>query len=96
MGEYNGQQIVPRDWVAASTAPSAPTATGAVGYGYQWWIPRGATEGEFMARGIYGQYVYVNRARGVVIATNAADRNFRDLGVSQQNIAIFRAIADSI
>ncbi|WP_299412185.1 serine hydrolase [uncultured Sulfitobacter sp.] len=95
-GRYNGVQIVPEDWVAASTVPSAPTAVGAIGYGYQWWIPQGAVDGEFMARGIYGQYVYVNRTRGVVIATNAADRRFRDEGVSAQNIAIFRAIADNI
>ena len=95
-GEYNGRQIVPADWVAASTAPSAPTAEGEIGYGYQWWIPKGAIAGEFMARGIYGQYVYVNRARGVVIATNAADRKFRDEGVADENVAIFRAIADGI
>ena len=49
-----------------------------------------------MARGIYGQYVYVNRARDVVIATNGADRNFRDEGVADMNVAIFRAIADGI
>ena len=95
-GEYNGRQIVPADWVAASTAPSAPTAEGEIGYGYQWWIPKAAIPGEFMARGIYGQYVYVNRARGVVIATNAADRKFRDEGVADENVAIFRAIADGI
>lgn len=95
-GEYNGRQIVPADWVAASTAPSAPTAEGEIGYGYQWWIPKAAIAGEFMARGIYGQYVYVNRARGVVIATNAADRKFRDEGVADENVAIFRAIADGI
>ena len=95
-GEYNGRQIVPAAWVAASTAPSAPTAEGEIGYGYQWWVPKGAIAGEFMARGIYGQYVYVNRARGIVIATNAADRNFRDEGVADQNVEIFRTIADGI
>lgn len=95
-GNYNGTQIVPRDWVAASTVPSAPTAAGAIGYGYQWWIPQGAQEGEFMARGIYGQYVYINRTRGVVIATNAADRKFREEGVADLNVAIFRSIANSI
>ena len=95
-GNYNGTQIVPQDWVAASTVPSAPTATGKIGYGYQWWIPQGAVEGEFMARGIYGQYVYVNRTRDVVIATNAADKKFREEGVSAQNIAIFRSIANNI
>ena len=95
-GRYNGQQIVPADWVAASTAPSAPTQDGEIGYGFQWWIPVGAPEGEFMARGIYGQYVYINRARGVVIATNAADRKFREEGVGAQNIEIFRNIANNI
>lgn len=95
-GRYNGTQIVPAAWVAASTVRSAPTAEGEIGYGYQWWIPKGAVEGEFMARGIYGQYVYVNRASGVVISTNAADRKFREDGVADQNVEIFRAIADSI
>jgi len=95
-GNYNGTQIVPQGWVAASTVPSAPTATGKIGYGYQRWIPQGAVEGEFMARGIYGQYVYVNRTRDVVIATNAADKKFREEGVSAQNIAIFRSIANNI
>jgi len=95
-GRYNGHQIVPADWVAASTVASAPTAPDAIGYGYQWWIPKGALQGEFFARGIYGQYVYIDRAQGVVIATNAADRKFRDAGVADQNIAIFRAIANSI
>lgn len=95
-GYWNERQIVPRDWVAASTTPSAPTAQGRIGYGYQWWIPVGATEGEFMARGVYGQYVYINQPRGVVIATNAAHRGFREDGASARNIAIFRAIANEI
>ncbi|QUJ75390.1 serine hydrolase [Sulfitobacter albidus] len=95
-GRWNGQQIVPADWVAASTVPSAPTAPGAIGYGYQWWIPADAPEGEFMARGVYGQYIYINRARGVVIASNAAHRGFRADGASARNIAVFRAIANGI
>jgi hypothetical protein len=49
-----------------------------------------------MARGIYGQYIYIDTARGVVIATNAADRNFRGAGVSQSNVDTFRLIARSI
>ena len=95
-GEWQGQQIVPADWVAASTVPSAPTAEGEIGYGYQWWIPQGSAPGTYMARGIYGQYVYIDTARGVVIATNAADRQFRETGVSQTNVDIFRLIARSL
>ncbi len=95
-GNYNGRQIVPADWVDASTVASAPTAAGEIGYGYQWWVPAGAEPGEFMARGVYGQYIYVNRDAGVVIATNAADRKFRDAGVSDQNIEIFRLISTDL
>ena len=95
-GFYNGRQIVPADWVAASTLPSAPTKPRQFGYGYHWWIPKGATVGEYMGRGIYGQYIYVDQSKGVVIATTAADRQFREDGVDDQNVAIFRAIADSL
>ena len=95
-GQWNGQQIVPEDWVTESTSPTAPTAEGHIGYGYQWWIPQGASEGEYMARGIYGQYIYVDSARDVVIATNAADRKFREAGVAEHNIEIFRQIAASL
>ena len=95
-GMWRGKQIVPADWVAASTMPSAPTAPQKTGYGLQWWIPAGSAPGVFMARGIYGQYIYIDTAAGVVIATNAADRQFRDPGVSHQNEAIFRLIASNL
>ncbi len=95
-GQFNGQQIVPADWVAASTVPSAPTAEGEYGYGYQWWMPKDGRNGEFLARGVYGQYIYINRPLGVVIATNAADRKFRDEGVGDYNIEIFRQIAEGL
>ena len=95
-GQWNGRQIVPQDWIEQSTSPSAPTAKGQTQYGFQWWIPADATEGEFFARGIYGQYIYINRPLGVVIASNAADRKFREPGVADQNIAIFRLIAKAL
>ena len=95
-GRYNGKQIVPADWVEASTSPSAPTEPGELGYGYQWWIPVGGAPGEYMARGIYGQYIYIDTARSVVVVTTAADRKFREPGVTDQNVAIFREIAQSL
>ena len=95
-GTWQGEQIVPAEWIAASTTASAPTDPDKIGYGFQWWIPREASEGEYMARGIYGQYIYIDTARNVVIASNAADRRFRDPGVSEQNIEIFREIAQNL
>jgi CubicO group peptidase (beta-lactamase class C family) len=95
-GQWNGSQIVPADWVRASTAPSAPTAPGALQYGYQWWMPADAREGEFFAIGVYGQWIYINRPLGVVIARNAADRRFLDDGILNANIAMFRKIAEAV
>ena len=95
-GVHNGQQLVPADWIAVSTAASSPTKPGKIGYGYQWWIPVGAEDGEFMARGVYGQYIYFDQARDVLIVTTGADRRFRDPGVSEENIEMFRSIAQSL
>lgn len=94
MGQINDQQVVPADWIEASTRASAPTKPGNTGYGYQWWIPVNATEGEFFARGIYGQYIYINQPLDVVIVVTSADRMFREPGVSAENIAMLRSIAD--
>jgi CubicO group peptidase (beta-lactamase class C family) len=95
-GRWNGQQIVPSDWLAASTAKSAPTEPGRIGYGYQWWIPKDARPGEVFARGIYGQYIFIDRARGAVIVVTAADRDFRDPGVHDANVTMMRAIVDAL
>lgn len=95
-GLYDGQQVVPAQWIAEATVATAPTQPGQIGYGYQWWIPVGAKEGEFMARGVYGQYIYFDQSRGVLIVTTGADRLFKEAGVSEANIAMFRSIAQNL
>jgi CubicO group peptidase (beta-lactamase class C family) len=95
-GAYNDTQIVPADWIAASTKPTAPTSTGKIGYGYQWWIPVGSHAGEFQGRGVYGQYLYFDQPAGVVIVTTGADRHFKNSGVSKNNIEIFRQIIKAL
>ena len=92
-GRWQGTQVVPEDWIAESTAASAPTDPGESGYGYQWWVPVGAGPGEFLGRGIYGQYLYIDQPRDVVIVTTAADRDFRKDGVHERNVEMFRQIA---
>ncbi|ETX30899.1 serine hydrolase domain-containing protein [Roseivivax isoporae] len=95
-GHWDGRQVVPADWIAASTVPSAPTAPGALRYGYQWWIPADGDSGEVLGRGVYGQYLYLDRAAGVVIAVNGADRNFREDGAFMDSLQMFRRIRDSV
>ncbi|MGQ3488333.1 serine hydrolase domain-containing protein [Roseovarius pacificus] len=96
MGAYQGRQVVPADWVAASTRASAPTEPGEMGYGYQWWMPVDAPEGVFMARGIYGQYIYIDQTRNVVIVVTAADRQFRAPGAHAENVGMMRRIAEAL
>ncbi|PCD75596.1 serine hydrolase domain-containing protein [Pseudothioclava arenosa] len=93
-GLWQGQQIVPADWVAASTRLQAP---GGAGYGYQWWVPRDTADhgNDYFAHGIYGQYIYINPEARSVIAVNAADRGFREPGVDDENLAMLRAIAQA-
>lgn len=92
-GYANGKQIIPASWIETSTEPSAPTVSGYTQYGYQWWIEPDAPEGEYYARGIYGQYIYINHNTNVVIAINSADRAFQTPGAHRQNIEMFRAIS---
>lgn len=93
-GRWHGQQVVPEAWVIASTTASAPTTADQYGYGYQWWMPRDARSREYMGRGIYGQYLYINEEQGIVIALTAVDPQFRNKTVQRSNIEMFRAIAD--
>jgi len=95
-GAYGGAQVVPADWVAASTAASAPTAPGKTGYGFQWWVPADAHEGEFFGRGGYGQYIYIDQPAGVMIVATGADRQFRDDGAHESNLEMFRRIANTL
>lgn len=105
-GAWNGTRIVSEAWVDRMTTQSAPppdpetaqTPRSALGYGFQWWLPPSAMEGEFFGIGIYGQYIYVNRPCGVVIAQNAADTRFDegDGAVSLWTLKMFRQIAQDL
>ncbi|MBV7408657.1 serine hydrolase [Maritimibacter sp. DP1N21-5] len=95
-GMWQGQQIVPADWIDASLRATAPTADGAARYGLQWWLPADAREGEAFAIGVYGQYIWIDRAANVVIAINAADRTFEEPGVFEDNITMLRRITETV
>lgn len=76
-GEWNGRQVVPRQWVEASTAPVVPDVNPGndqpdSGYGYQWWVPdheNGATR-VFAGKGYGGQFVLVSPEHDIVAVFN--------------------------
>lgn len=64
-GAWKGRQLVPAEWIAASTRPHSVSAHGP--YGYHWWVrPDG-----YAAQGFGGQYIYVIPAHRLVIVLTA-------------------------
>ena len=102
-GSYQGEQILTKDWVKDSMDVSArysrPGADrdddNVIGYGYQWWVPQG-NQGEFMAIGVYGQWIYVNPSKQVIMVKTSADPGFMAKGYEQKHIEFFRAVTDGI
>jgi CubicO group peptidase (beta-lactamase class C family) len=106
-GVWQGEQLVPADWVRDSVtvtaphlAPGRPLIGGdplPLGYGYQWWLPDG-DRGEFTAIGVYNQFVYVDPASDTTIVKLSANRRYGTSTEEYTNreletIALLRAIA---
>lgn len=102
-GSYQGKQILTKEWVKESMDVSAEyskpganrDAYNVIGYGYQWWVPEG-NQGEFMAIGVYGQWIYVNPSKQIIIVKTSADPDFMAEDYELKHIEFFRAIADGI
>ncbi|WP_286181588.1 serine hydrolase [Rhizobium sp. ICMP 5592] len=93
-GRWNGQEIVPLQWVRDSTTPYSD-ADHAFGYGYLWWTadrPPPATDastnafrlptGAYFAWGAGGQYAFVIPQEDLVIV----ERTDRDLPLTSPRL----------
>lgn len=93
-GNWNGEQIVAESWVLESIVPDSPhlqpgRTENSWGYQYQWWVPEDS-DGEFMAVGIFGQYLYVYPKEDLIIVKTSADMAMND----DECLAVFRAVAE--
>ena len=92
-GIWGGRQLVPDGWAEMAGSPNAdfqePTADSS-GYAMQFWVPRGY-DGEFYGAGAFGQYLWIDMKRKVVVAQLAAQAP-GDLDERERDAA-FRAIA---
>lgn len=101
-GKWQGRQVVPRQWVIDSVTPDAPhlmpgknpLSSWVLGYGYQWWIPENP-DGDFLAIGVYGQFIYIYPKYNIVIAKTSAYADYNKDGdaMERETIEMFRAIA---
>jgi CubicO group peptidase (beta-lactamase class C family) len=80
-GEWDGRQVVPRDWTKRISSVVTPVdkmnpaglKNGPFGYGYLWWVwdgkwSSGAFEGAYTGRGAIGQYITVLPKLDMVVA----------------------------
>jgi CubicO group peptidase (beta-lactamase class C family) len=67
-GAMAGQQIVPPDWFAQATIKQKEIGKPGRGYGFQWWT---YDDGAVAAQGIFGQGIFIDPARRLVIASNS-------------------------
>lgn len=103
----DGKQLISDEWINKSVTSDEPYLMPGtnkkfpLGYGYQWWIPENPNNntqplGDYLAIGVYGQFIYVSPMHNVVIAMNSANPNYNmrsDL-LELETIEMFRAIAN--
>jgi CubicO group peptidase (beta-lactamase class C family) len=63
-GVINGERVLPEGWVAEASARQSVGGE-LIDYGYMWWPLHGRS---FSAVGIFGQYVFVDPDRQLVVA----------------------------
>ena len=96
-GVWDGERLLPEGWVTMATRPNAPfqeSGPASVyphrGYGLHFWVPEGH-DGEYFMAGVYGQYVWVDERRHIVIARTAADTAWGPR--TAESISAMRALA---
>lgn len=67
-GIAEGKSVLPDGWIAEATTKHADTGQAEFGYGYQWWT---MNDGSYAARGIFGQGIFIDPKRKLVIASNS-------------------------
>jgi CubicO group peptidase (beta-lactamase class C family) len=103
-GSWNGDQLVPRDWVRESTSPITPRSEmnpehrrdGRWGYGYLWWVfddadQNPAYDGAYVGLGAIGQHILVVPALDLVVVHKTVPGDGRRVPHDQ-----FMEVADMI
>ena len=97
-GRMNNKQIIPEKWVDESVRPDAPhlmpgenpMSDYPLGYGYQWWIPD--ESGDYMAIGVYNQFIYVSPKNNSVVVQLAANKIY-GVDAIETTVSEFESIA---
>lgn len=88
-----GRGVVPDGWFARAGTRQADIGRPGFGYGYQWWT---VDDGSFAAQGIFGQGIFIDPARQLVIATVGNWPTAQDRERSGVRQAFYRVVQAAI
>ena len=92
--KVGGQPVVAPEWLAEATTKRTDIGKPGRGYGFQWWT---YDDGSFAARGIFGQGIYIDPKRRLVVAINADwAGGARDPAASEAREAFYQAVRKAI
>lgn len=91
----DGAPVLPEGWIENASATHAVTGSDHRNYGYQWWT---YGDGAFGAIGIFGQGVFIDPKRRLVIASNSSwsTARGRKNGEYFARLEFYRAVQDAV
>ncbi len=102
-GEINGRRIVPAAWIEEITAGARPDLFGDIyqdvlpegAYHNQFWI-EGGKSAAYMARGVFGQLIYIDPAADFAAVVLSSWPDFVDAARTRTAIAAVKAVRDAL
>jgi CubicO group peptidase (beta-lactamase class C family) len=90
----DGKAILPDDWITPATTKQADIGVAGKGYGFQWWT---YDDGSYAAQGIFGQGIFIDPKRRLVIASNSNWPKATDPDtVGAQREAFYKAVQAAV
>lgn len=92
-GKIDGKNLLADEWIENATALLQKTDDGSGGYGYLWWRN---TDSSYLAVGIFGQMIYINPDKNLVIAQFAAWPKASSKELSENRRNFIKAVERSL
>ncbi|MEY3658344.1 MAG: hypothetical protein RL425_1105 [Pseudomonadota bacterium] len=89
-----GKDVLPADWIRQATTKQAEIDQPEKGYGFQWWTN---DDGSYAAQGIFGQGIFIDPKRKLIIASNGNWPTATDPeGVGKEREAMYQAVQAAV
>jgi CubicO group peptidase (beta-lactamase class C family) len=93
-GIVGGNKVLPDGWIEKATVKQADIGNPGHGYGFQWWT---YDDGSYAAQGIFGQGIFIDPKRKLVIASNGNWPTATDPeGVGAERQQFYKAVQEAV